>query len=132
MQVVRQYICTSYGQVSIMIRIGDRKKWIRFQPMWHGGIGCVYTTVDPEEQQAIEDHPYYRKGLVRLKTVAQPQNVSTEEASRDIREYKQVKKVQQAANVLIDEYGVSECDVDNKAAIMAMAQRLGVSFPNLK
>jgi hypothetical protein len=134
MEKIVTYYIVGRKSCALYVRKGDREEMVVFESRWNGLEGCIYTTSDPEMQNAIETCDDYKRGRIKVKTVIRPQSEPDVKAMLrgDVKEYEKVKTVQQAANILIEEYGQSECDCQNKAAVLATARKVGVGFPNLK
>ena len=133
MNKVVTYIVPGHKGFAYYVKVGDSYVWVEFTSRYCLD-GCVYTTGDPEVQQAIEWSQEFRGGTVKVHRVVSQQDEPDVEAMLrgEVKEYEKVKTVQQAANVLVEEYGQAECDCRNKAAVLAIAKKVGVGFPNLK
>ncbi len=96
-----------------------------------------YTTDNPLYQKAIEDSEQFRCGeivigatekIVEKEPVADAENCK-EKSNKEV--FVNVTNVQQARSVLMGEpYKVSLSELQNKQAVRAKADELGVSFPN--
>lgn len=120
--------------LAMHVKLNGRNTMIVFESRWNGLNGCIYTTSNPMMQEAIESCEAYKRGEIKVKAVVRPESEPDVKAMLrgDVKEYEKVKTVQQAANILIEEYGQSECDCQNRAAVLAVARKVGVGFPNLK
>ena len=94
-----------------------------------GSYPAQYSTDNPLYQQAIEASEAFRKGEIKRGKVEN--TVSAAEQVKDSTPYTEVTNLQQARSVLIAEpYNCSLSDLQNKAAVKAVADEKGVSFPN--
>ena len=93
-------------------------------------VKARYTTSDVNIQKAIESDPRYSK------------TIFFEVAYEEVKEEKQdeipgkkvynFKKLQEAVNVLITEYGEKPSNLTNKTRILEAAKKHQIVFPNIK
>jgi len=134
------------GSMSLNLSIDDKNKEVQFE----GGrdqprINSSFTTSDQAIQKAIEETNLYRKGLIseRSSKVIEPESKNekakkvveipktTEEKSSLKGKFTSVKTIQQAADKLHEKYEVPLNELNSPDAILAKADALGASFPNL-
>jgi hypothetical protein len=109
----------------------------------------IFTTSDEDLQDAIEQSKHFQKGIVFIKssygkkekTEAKPivkevaKEVKTpEEKTEDthVKVYEDIVTVQQASRLINKEYKVAFAQISTKDKILAKANELNISFPNLK
>lgn len=99
-----------------------------------GVYPAQYTTDNPLYQQAIENSQAFRTGEIKrgrvdeVVTIDEPK-IASADADCDV--FADVVNMQQARAVLMAEpYFCSLSDLQNKAAVKAVAEQRGVSFPN--
>ena len=94
-----------------------------------GVYPAQYTTDNPLFQRAIENSEAFRRGEIKRGKVEK--TTTAVEQAKDSTPYTEVTNLQQARSVLIAEpYNCSLSDLQNKAAVKAVADEKGVSFPN--
>lgn len=94
-----------------------------------GSYPAQYSTDNPLYQQAIEASEAFRRGEIKRGKVEK--TTTAVEQAKDSTPYTEVTNLQQARSVLIAEpYNCSLSDLQNKAAVKAVADEKGVSFPN--
>lgn len=121
------------------------KKMITFTSTIGPLTGCMFTTGDKDVQAAIERCKLFKTGAISIYATyddKKPENVAVatevpavtpcgEETTIQVQEYKKIKNVQSAANLLINEYGADPDEVSDVESVKKVAAKLGVSFPNL-
>ncbi|MBQ7947653.1 MAG: hypothetical protein IKL54_06995 [Bacteroidaceae bacterium] len=130
-----------HGQVerNSFFRVGKALIRIEFTGGMVNSTGVYpaqYTTDNPLYQQAIENSQAFRCGEIRrgkvdnIATIANEQEAEPDETvAGDV--FTEVSNLQQARTVLMGEpYCCSLSDLQNKAAVKAVAAQKGVSFPN--
>lgn len=135
------------GSMSLALSIDGKPKEVQF----NGGIdrpkvNSSFGTSDEAIQKAIEATNLFKKGLIVVrsskvtevpkvqvnapKIVPKPE-VVTEEKSSLKGKFTSVKTIQQAADKLHEKYEVPLKELNSPDAILAKADALGASFPNL-
>ncbi|MDR2002397.1 MAG: hypothetical protein LBQ74_05140 [Prevotella sp.] len=95
-------------------------------------FGGSYTTSDKEEQKAIEDSFYLKKGLV-YHTPGPDGEQSDEDESSGSTEIGHVTNIQQAKELLRSSpYDIPYQRLSTPEKILRAAEELNISFPNLK
>ena len=122
------------GQIerNCFFRIGSAMVRVEFSGGAVNSAGIVpaqYSTDNPLYQQAIEASEAFRRGEIKRGKVEK--TTTAVEQAKDSTPYTEVTNLQQARSVLIAEpYNCSLSDLQNKAAVKAVADEKGVSFPN--
>lgn len=117
----------------ISVRIGKGSATFRFS----GGAldsaalrPAQFSTSNAVEQSIIEGLPEFKRGVIKiLKEVKTEEEIQQVVSSGDA--YGDVTNIQSARNVLLAK-GVSMDRMQTKAAIMTVAEEMGISFPNWK
>ena len=95
------------------------------RPYSHGYLYCS----DRDTVAAIKKHPYFGK-YITLEQDDVPV-VDTKKETPSKKAYPDVRKTQDAKEILQAEYGYAADDIKSKAAALAAAEQVGISFPNL-
>lgn len=100
-----------------------------------GVYPAQYTTDNPLYQQAIENSQAFRNGEIKRGKVDEFDTAESSSNDKDADEagdvFTDVTNLQQARAVLMAEpYGCNLSELQNKAAVKAVATEKGVSFPN--
>ena len=105
-----------------------------------GVYPACYVTENALFQRAIENSETYRNGEIRrgkVEIINEPEdnasqgNSENSVVSSNMQSYPDVANMQQARTVLMNPpYNCTLAQLQNKAAIKAVAQESGVSFPN--
>lgn len=139
-----------YGMIekSIVLPINKARIRVDFTRGTIGSNGVTpakFTTSDTVVQTAIENSQMFKNGVIKehnktpIRTVTIQQSHKEETPSEDTDKtgeqlfvYTEVKNVQEAKYILMDDFGVSLAELQNKAQTIEKANQLGVKFPNLK
>ena len=97
-----------------------------------GVYPAQYSTDNPLYQQAIENSEAFKRGEIkRGKVEKSADDVPNERADEDVVPFVEVTNMQQARALLMAEpYNCTLAELQNKAAVKAVAELKGVSFPN--
>ena len=114
--------------LSTQVKVNGKACFVTFTPKGRPyNYGYAYVS-NPKTVEAIKKHPYYGK-YITLEVEDAP--IKTEKEPKVVKkEFPEVTKTQEAKEILKNEYGYSE-DIRSKAAAIAAAEEVGVSFPNL-
>lgn len=149
-----RYIADSVISFSIMVN--GRDKRIRFNPLMGGG--SVYVTENVAEIKVLEASATFKRGIFRraagyeninVKEPAQDGNASLPENKREVSKVKgknaesgqkkekteivgAVTTIQEAAEYLIEKFGLEPDDLTDPDTILAVAAEKKVEFPDLK
>lgn len=134
--VTKTYKITGMQRAFIKVVVHDYKKGITFDNFEPLDCTCKYSTSNDEVQRAIEAHPWFCKGIIKLfrttgGEVEEPKNDDCTK-TEPTRSMPRVKSVNSAVNILVTQFGCEMEEVDTREKMLAKAEELGVSFPNLK
>lgn len=123
---MKTYQSLSSKELSIYIVAKKRLRAIKF-------VDGLYSTNNDAIIEALEGHKFYQKSYKLLEEV-KPAACDKQVVKVDptIRVYEDVTKVNEAASILADEYGVDAKRITRKVDVFAIAQELHISFPKLK
>lgn len=134
-----------HGQIerNCFFRIGKALVRIEFSGGSVNSTGvypAYYVTDNTLFQRAIENSEIFRNGEIKrgkVEIIAEPgdvaeqENYGGEDVSSELQSFSDVTNLQQARAVLMaSPYNCTLAQLQNKAAIKAVAQEKGVSFPN--
>ena len=132
-----------HGQIerNCFFRIGKALVRIEFTGGSVNSTGvypAYYVTDNTLFQRAIENSEIFRNGEIkrgRVEIIAEPGDDAVQENNEselsDLQVFSDVTNLQQARTVLMaSPYNCTLAQLQNKAAIKAVAQEKGVSFPN--
>ena len=132
-----------HGQIerNCFFRIGKALVRIEFTGGSVNSTGvypAYYVTDNTLFQRAIENSEIFRNGEIkrgRVEIIAEPGDDAVQENNEselsDLQVFTEVTNLQQARSVLMaSPYNCTLAQLQNKAAIKAVAQEKGVSFPN--
>ena len=132
-----------HGQIerNCFFRIGKALVRIEFTGGSVNSTGvypAYYVTDNTLFQRAIENSEIFRNGEIkrgRVEIIAEPGDDAVQENNEselsDLQVFAEVTNLQQARSVLMaSPYNCTLAQLQNKAAIKAVAQEKGVSFPN--
>lgn len=126
-----------HGQVerNSFFRVGKALVRVEFTGGMINSTGVYpaqYTTDNPLYQQAIESSMAFRNGEIkrgRVDEISSKDNIAKADEEGDI--FVDVANLQQARAILMAEpYCCNLSELQNKAAVKAVAAQKGVSFPN--
>lgn len=113
--------------------IAGRQRWLRF----YGAIPTegYYTTDSVVEQRAIETSKRYLRGeivcvsVVEIADEVMPEVVATQAQAVEV--VNGIATVQAAREYLVDVKGAKASELNNREAVLAYAERVGVKFAEL-
>lgn len=126
-----------HGQVerNSFFRVGKALVRVEFTGGMINSTGVYpaqYTTDNPLYQQAIESSMAFRNGEIkrgRVDEISSKDNIAKADEEGDV--FVDVANLQQARAILMAEpYCCNLSELQNKAAVKAVAAQKGVSFPN--
>lgn len=118
---IRNY-CTS-------IRINGETRRIAFRDRSNNDSHGYYLCTSDDVARALRQHPAYGSIITcKQETPAAEPAPAREYAAT----YTDVKRTQDANKVLVETYGVDKELLKSKADALQQAERLNISFPNLK
>lgn len=127
---MKKYI--SNGRDYVLFLTVDGKPYtVRFRDMGAYENCGVFVTNDKSVAEALEHHPrfgdYFHLAEGEIKDEKdEPIKVHQFDAS-----YPFVKRTQEAIKMLVTKHGVKSGTLNNKADVIAKAEELNISFPNL-
>lgn len=97
------------------------------------GGGSVYYTSDADVQDALERHPYYGKLFTLAGEEEEAAKPQAAEATKTEAEGEQLKTrlvscIDDAKDILADEYGIGRSKLKTKALVEAAAKQAGIKF----
>jgi len=95
----------------------------------------TFQTGDKELQAILEKHPRYNEDFKLIREEEEEENEKSDGNSKFLKkkEIKGIKTVQDAKNYLMDNYDeVKAEDVKNKDKILEVADKVGITFPELQ
>lgn len=135
----KTYKIKGYKLYVISVKVGNSCRSCRFETTGRlGANGAIYTSHSEEEQDAIENSPLFKRGVIFIYSTDGGEKetaVSSDDTTADGREVKalsRVKTLQSAINILVNQYGVDADEIQEYEQVMAKAEELGISFPNVK
>ena len=138
--MVKSYFC-GFQQASYTLSNGQS---ITFSDMCVDNRGSLYTSANTEEQMMIESLPDFGGVIKVYKCYGEPdpvtptvRNVVKVEVvipSNNVKEYPEVKRIQDAISVIKEvcaERGVEYSVIRSRESVMERANFFNISFPNL-
>lgn len=131
---VKRYRC-NMGNFSFSAVIGGKQKWLKFNGA--KSDEGYYSTGDVAEQRAIESSRRYLRGEIRrvgsyvvadevmLAVIEEP------DVSKAVEVVNGVTTVQAAREYLVASKGAKASELNNREAVLAYAERVGVKFAEL-
>lgn len=130
---MKKYICNSYRYFSILIKIGNSSRTIRFAPAHNMFNGSVYSAKSADEEKAIESTSVFKRGIITIDpTSISKEEEDIEDKNDDRRVHPKVKTWEGAINVLVKTYDVDKNNLNSVEDIKSAAKDLNVEFPNIE
>ncbi len=146
----KRYAVKGKVEMSVLIPVNNAKLRINFTNGIINADGifpATFTTSDPVVQTAIENCTYFQKGLIKIEKsfkigeiedVKDDEKVSEEDVKDDegkvpeenLNVFPDVKNMQSAREILINQFGVSLSELQDKEHVQKKAAQLEVKFPN--
>lgn len=123
------------AELSTLVNVNGSKVRIEFTGGVTSGsmrIRARYATCDPKIQAAIENDPRYGETIFSESVKEIQQKEKVVKKGSKIKEYKYIKYIQDAINILVTEYGYSPDNLQNKADVRKAAESKNISFPNMR
>jgi hypothetical protein len=141
-KISKKYEWRGVDALSLSLTIGGKKKDIAFSPgREKPKVNAEYETTDEDIQAAIEACHLFQVGQIRIKYQRAITEVATTAKAAPAKApnagattkgvYTSVTTIQQAADKLIERFGVSADALKTPDEILAKAEELGAQFPNL-
>lgn len=141
--MIKTYKTTRYSHLEKFIKVQGKPMRIVFSGGYIGAginIPSTFTTNNPFVQRAIESDERYNIDFVLLSSHREPiddrieslkNTVLSNESGAEPTQYANVKTLNQAKAVLVDEYSVKASSITSKEVAHSIAKGLGIEFPNL-
>ena len=130
---MKKYICNSYRYFSVLIKIGNSSRTIRFAPTQNMFTGSMYMAKSTDEEKAIESTCIFKRGIITIDPTSIPKEEETiEDKDDDKRVHPKVKSWEGAINVLVKTYDVDKNNLNSVDDIKKIAKDLNVEFPNIE
>lgn len=131
---VKRYRC-KMGNFSFSAVIGGKQRWLRFSGS--SSDEGYYSTGDVAEQRAIESSRRYMRGEIKcvgkyvVPDEVMSEAVDVEPVAEVVKEVNGITTVQAAREYLVDFKGAKASELNNKEAVLAYADKVGVKFAEL-
>ena len=109
--------------------VSGQKVFISFTGTNNSGLLC-YSTEDVAVQKAIEDSLLFKEGKIKIE-VSLESSKKGKEKGKALKEFPDVKTLQEAVAILKDNYGSENKDLLSPDMIKKQAELKGIGFPNL-
>lgn len=135
----KRYAIKGKVEMSILVPVNNAKLRINFTNgiiNANGIFPATFTTSDPVIQTAIENCTYFQKGLIKIEKsfkIGEIEEVKKEEkkvVEKEGKVFPDVKNMQSAREILINQFGVSLSELQDKEHVQKKAEQLKVKFPN--
>lgn len=129
---VKQYRC-NVGHLSFSVMIGGKQRWLKFRGA--KADEGFFSTGDVAEQRAIETSKRYLRGEIKcvgsydVADEVMPEVVTTQAQAVEV--VNGITTVQAAREYLVAEKGAKASELNNREAVLAYAERVGVKFAEL-
>jgi len=122
--------------LTIFLTIKGRVRSIHFSDLGATYNYSILTTSDPNVQAALERNPKFGQAYTlfdeeSITTTADQPVVEQEQKPVDA-SYPKVTRVQTAAQILEEKYGIDPTTISSKTDVLKHAKSLNIEFPNLK
>lgn len=131
---VKQYRC-NVGHLSFSVMIGGKQRWLKFRGA--KADEGFFSTGDVAEQRAIETSKRYLRGEIKcvgeyvVPDEVMSEAVDVEPVAEVVKEVNGIATVQAAREYLVAEKGAKASELNNREAVLAYAERVGVKFAEL-
>lgn len=120
--------------VSTIVNVNGEPQRIEFTGGVTDGYSKVmarYKTTNSAIQKAIESDPRFGETIFTV-SITEIKKKEKVVKNGNVKEFKYIRTMQDAINVLATQYGVDLNSIKNKADLKAAAEKKKVSFPNLR
>lgn len=128
---VKRYRC-NIGNFSFSAVIGGKQRWLKFSGA--KSDEGFYSTGDVAEQRAIETSKRYLRGEIKCVGsygVADEEQPNVCDEVYPVEVVNGITTVQAAREYLVAEKGAKASELNNREAVLAYAERVGVKFAEL-
>jgi len=141
-KVLKKYEWRGVDALSLSLTIEGKKKDVSFAPgREKPRVNAEYETTDEVIQDKIESCHLFQVGQIKIKYQRQVTEVAPTAKAAPAKTpsnaapakgvYTSVTTIQQAADKLMERFGIPADALKTPEAILAKAEELGVQFPNL-
>ena len=124
--------------MSVLVPVNNAKLRINFTNGIINADGifpATFTTSDPVIQTAIENSTFFQKGLIKIEKsfkigVIEEEKKKEKVSEEEFRLFPEVKNMQSAREILINQFGVSLSELQDKEHVQKKAAQLKIKFPN--
>lgn len=124
--------------MSVLVPVNNAKLRINFTNGIINADGifpATFTTSDPVIQTAIENSTFFQKGLIKIEKsfkigVIEEEKKEEKVSEEEFRLFPEVKNMQSAREILINQFGVSLSELQDKEHVQKKAAQLKIKFPN--
>lgn len=134
----KRYAVKGKVEMSILVPVNNAKLRINFTNGIINADGifpATFTTSDPVIQTAIENSTFFQKGLIKIEKsfkigVIEEEKKEEKVSEEEFRLFPEVKNMQSAREILINQFGVSLSELQDKEHVQKKAAQLKIKFPN--
>ena len=134
----KRYAVKGKVEMSVLVPVNNAKLRINFTNGIINADGifpATFTTSDPVVQTAIENCTYFQKGLIKIEKsfkigVIEEKKKEEKVSEEEFRLFPEVKNMQSAREILINQFGVSLSELQDKEHVQKKASQLKIKFPN--
>lgn len=134
----KRYAVKGKVEMSVLVPVNNAKLRINFTNGIINADGifpATFTTSDPVIQTAIENSTFFQKGLIKIEKsfkigVIEEEKKEEKVSEEEFRLFPEVKNMQSAREILINQFGVSLSELQDKEHVQKKAAQLKIKFPN--
>lgn len=134
----KRYAVKGKVEMSVLVPVNNAKLRINFTNGIINADGifpATFTTSDPVIQTAIENSTFFQKGLIKIEKsfkigVIEEEKKKEKVSEEEFRLFPEVKNMQSAREILINQFGVSLSELQDKEHVQKKAAQLKIKFPN--
>lgn len=134
----KRYAVKGKVEMSVLVPVNNAKLRINFTNGIINADGifpATFTTSDPVTQTAIENSTFFQKGLIKIEKsfkigVIEEEKKEEKVSEEEFRLFPEVKNMQSAREILINQFGVSLSELQDKEHVQKKAAQLKIKFPN--
>lgn len=132
MRIIRKTYGVDGTELSTLILVGKEIRRILFQGgVCSLGIKARFSTSDKTLQDAIESDDRYGTSIVLDSTIETESVASVEKKGKETI-FKTISRLQDARNILATKYSIPLDRLNSKDDVRREAEKLKVSFPNMR
>lgn len=134
----KRYAVKGKVEMSVLVPVNNAKLRINFTNGIINADGifpATFTTSDPVIQTAIENSTFFQKGLIKIEKsfkigVIEEEKKEKKVSEEEFRLFPEVKNMQSAREIMINQFGVSLSELQDKEHVQKKAAQLKIKFPN--